>query len=592
MKPLKTPSALAIPLFLLATLCAPQLHAQTNPQANYFSTYMEFTRTEINLGYYGWGNVWLAKEPYNVFFRSRLEGLALNPQYYVELSVYMGHTDFSRCLFHPELCGKNGGKNTTKVFKMADATAPELLGAKDGRDEIDWRNDTIYMLIERYKDDIIITKEEQRVAELPLPTHKVNFDGEKLRLYEYEGQYSGGQDFLIDGLAWSVAESEDLNHPGEYITVASHYQGVGNLSVRTLEASVYSPSTPEKPIVEMTYNLVTAIPGVNSYAVIMKDQNAFCLWDYDLDAYNSVYYAVKEGGVDAGFEQFKKTVMYYDYNKPQPKKKRCLDNDNSIIGFVNLTPPGGWQGWKINEPYTVTLGREGDGWPWVVDKTTGTTIAAGGNFSFSEFVISNDPNALQTLPTGVFPGAFCISGITIPAGYDPGPPPCAAVTNAKAEIALDCQSATISWAAAEKYAEEYWISRTGKPTVKVAGDVHSVEINGVFKNGETYEWEIKTICAAGIESDAVTVTATATCETGINELADPVAIYPNPATGMITIEVAGFSKVEIYNPIGQWIETKTVNTFDVSSYNTGIYFFKVFDSNNNSVTKRVMVAKY
>jgi len=39
------------------------------------------------------------------------------------------------------------------------------------------------------------------------------------------------------------------------------------------------------------------------------------------------------------------------------------------------------------------------------------------------------------------------------------------------------------------------------------------------------------------------------------------------------------------------IETRTINTFDVSNYNTGIYFFKVYDTNNNNVTKRVMVAR-
>ena len=77
----------------------------------------------------------------------------------------------------------------------------------------------------------------------------------------------------------------------------------------------------------------------------------------------------------------------------------------------------------------------------------------------------------------------------------------------------------------------------------------------------------------------------------INELNNTVTIYPNPTSGAITIESANFAKVEIYNTLGQLVETKTVNTFNVSNYSSGVYFFKVFDANNNSVVKRAMVIK-
>ena len=78
---------------------------------------------------------------------------------------------------------------------------------------------------------------------------------------------------------------------------------------------------------------------------------------------------------------------------------------------------------------------------------------------------------------------------------------------------------------------------------------------------------------------------------GINELNNTVTIYPNPTSGTISIESANFVKVEIYNTLGQLVETKNVNTFDVSHYSSGVYFFKVYDVNNNSVIKRAMVVK-
>jgi len=77
----------------------------------------------------------------------------------------------------------------------------------------------------------------------------------------------------------------------------------------------------------------------------------------------------------------------------------------------------------------------------------------------------------------------------------------------------------------------------------------------------------------------------------INEINNDVSIYPNPTSGTVTIVAANFARVEIYNTIGQLVETKTVKSFDVSTYHIGIYFFKIYDAHNNSVTKRVMVTK-
>jgi hypothetical protein len=162
-------------------------------------------------------------------------------------------------------------------------------------------------------------------------------------------------------------------------------------------------------------------------------------------------------------------------------------------------------------------------------------------------------------------------------------PPCDKVTGAKAEI-TECKKATITWTAVTG-AKEYEVTRDGNTTIVTAP---SYTEDAAFEEGKTYEWEIVTVCAEN-KSDAVKVTAV--CGVGINKLSNNVAIYPNPSNGMVTITAANFTKVEVYNTVGQLVETKTVNIVDVSSYNTGVYFFKVYDSNNNSVTKRIMVTK-
>ena len=161
------------------------------------------------------------------------------------------------------------------------------------------------------------------------------------------------------------------------------------------------------------------------------------------------------------------------------------------------------------------------------------------------------------------------------------PPTCDPVTGAAVEIDEETCVATITWDEVDG-ATGYKVNGE-----TVAGTTHTETV----ENGETYTWEIVAICGE-LESTPVEVTATADCKVdGIKELSSSVTIFPNPVSGTINITAKDFAKVEVYNTVGQLVETKTTASFDVSSYNTGIYFFKVYDTNNNSVTKRVMVTK-
>ena len=70
-----------------------------------------------------------------------------------------------------------------------------------------------------------------------------------------------------------------------------------------------------------------------------------------------------------------------------------------------------------------------------------------------------------------------------------------------------------------------------------------------------------------------------------------VEIYPNPAFSTVTIEANNFSKVEIYNVFGQLLQTAKTRVVDVSTFNAGVYFFKIFDIEWNNVSKRVVVVR-
>jgi hypothetical protein len=74
-------AAIAIAAIIITAASTPEVNAQTNPDPSYFCADMYFERTEKNLGYYGrawYGDVWLSKEPYKVFFGSRLANYAQN----------------------------------------------------------------------------------------------------------------------------------------------------------------------------------------------------------------------------------------------------------------------------------------------------------------------------------------------------------------------------------------------------------------------------------------------------------------------------------------------------------------------------------
>ena len=165
----------------------------------------------------------------------------------------------------------------------------------------------------------------------------------------------------------------------------------------------------------------------------------------------------------------------------------------------------------------------------------------------------------------------------------PGPEPCDPITGGTATI--DCTTADLTWTAVAG-AVGYKVTRDGTTTTVTEPTYTET---GEFEDGVSYTWTIVTVCDED-ESDSIAITGVANC-VGIPELANNVSIYPNPTSGMITISALNFAKVEIYNTVGQLMETRTDQYFDVASYNTGIYFFKVYDLYNNSVTKRVMVTK-
>ena len=111
---------------------------------------------------------------------------------------------------------------------------------------------------------------------------------------------------------------------------------------------------------------------------------------------------------------------------------------------------------------------------------------------------------------------------------------------------------------------------------------------------ETYEAAVKFITN---DPEKPTVNIPLTLKVGgesINEnLVETYNVYPNPTTGLVTIESDNIDFVAVYNSVGQLVKVvKTqANVVDMSAYENGVYFFNVVDNAGQNSVQRIVVAK-
>jgi len=166
---------------------------------------------------------------------------------------------------------------------------------------------------------------------------------------------------------------------------------------------------------------------------------------------------------------------------------------------------------------------------------------------------------------------------------------CNPATNLMADYAISSCTVLLSWDAAENMPDaEYNVYENGILIATVGGGPEYYYTVTVEPRIE-YTYAVKTVCAEG-EAAAIEIIVFCDKES-VNELTNNISIFPNPASNTITISAKEFVKVEVYNAFGQLIEVATTDILDVSSYNTGIYFFKVFDINNYTVTKKITIVR-
>lgn len=166
--------------------------------------------------------------------------------------------------------------------------------------------------------------------------------------------------------------------------------------------------------------------------------------------------------------------------------------------------------------------------------------------------------------------------------------PCYQPSDLTAEVDNDCL-VTLTWKGRNEE-ELYDVYMNG---TRVAEKIDATTFSMTTDKNVWVIWYVMSACG---EKNSFLTIATSKCDpVSLTEQEDlkSVNIYPNPANSVIHVSGENISKVEIYNLTGQMVDSRTSNysSIDISSYNTGMYFFKIYAPDNSVVTKRIMVSK-
>ena len=111
---------------------------------------------------------------------------------------------------------------------------------------------------------------------------------------------------------------------------------------------------------------------------------------------------------------------------------------------------------------------------------------------------------------------------------------------------------------------------------------------------ETYEAAVKFVTNDPAQATVeIPLTLTVKGESIAESVVETYNVYPNPTTGVITVEGENINYIGVYNSVGQLLNVvKNVNnTVDMSAYENGVYFFNIVDNAGQSALQRVVVAK-
>lgn len=150
-------------------------------------------------------------------------------------------------------------------------------------------------------------------------------------------------------------------------------------------------------------------------------------------------------------------------------------------------------------------------------------------------------------------------------------------------ITVNCQGELIpaSWARLSAYEG----SVAGGDTQTVTLNLNSI---GIEEGDYTATLFIRTNDEDLLETQ-IPVTLHVDYDAVIEKAASAFNVYPNPTTGMVSVEGENISAIAIYNAAGQLINVTRETTVDMGRFGAGVYYLNIIDSANNTTVQRVVV---
>lgn len=187
------------------------------------------------------------------------------------------------------------------------------------------------------------------------------------------------------------------------------------------------------------------------------------------------------------------------------------------------------------------------------------------------------------------------SSWTAPVSFTTMDDQCAAPTNLHL-VDTTTTTATLDWNQTSGTANEWTVNyrKTSEEAwaMEIATTHPFVLVN--LERGVSYTAQVIAHCTNGIYSEPSNIITFTTSTVGVqNYELDQTEIYPNPTTGVFTIQNTNVSiqSVEVYDVYGKLMSRVEVNdntvTIDATSYASGVYFTRIM-TENGVVTKRIL----
>ena len=77
---------------------------------------------------------------------------------------------------------------------------------------------------------------------------------------------------------------------------------------------------------------------------------------------------------------------------------------------------------------------------------------------------------------------------------------------------------------------------------------------------------------------------------GVEEVAESIGVYPNPARDRVVIEGMEAVEVKVYNTSGQMVKcVRGTNEIDVEGLAEGVYLVRIMDADGKVYTNKITV---